>query len=42
VVVFIGKADEQGLIKGDRYARRMIKDANGAVMKDHWDYKGKV
>lgn len=41
-VLFIGKANTQGLIKGDRYARRLLKDAEGKVVKDHWDYKGKV
>ncbi len=42
VLLFIGTADEQGVIKGDRYARRLLKDENGKVVKDHWDYKGKV
>ena len=42
IVLFIGKADDRGLIKGDRYARRLLKDANGIVIKDHWDYKGKT
>jgi len=38
--MFIGKRNEEGMIKGDRYARKMIKDKNGAVIKDHWDRKG--
>lgn len=42
VLLFIGKADEQGIIKGDRYARRLLKDEQGKVLKDHWDYKGRV
>ena len=42
VLLFIGSADEQGMIKGDRYARRLLKDAEGKVIKDHWDYKGRV
>lgn len=42
ILLFIGKAGADGNIKGDRYARRLLKDANGAVVKDHWDYKGRV
>lgn len=42
LVLFIGKADKEGTIKGDRYARRLLKDNTGKVIKDHWDYKGKV
>ena len=42
IVLFIGKANEEGIIKGDRYARRLLKDQSGKIIKDHWDYKGKV
>ena len=42
ILAFVGKADDRGIIKGDQYARRLLKDPNGAVIKDHWDYKGKV
>jgi hypothetical protein len=42
ILAFVGKADERGIIKGDQYARRLLKDASGLVIKDHWDYKGKV
>ncbi len=42
ILMFIGKADAEGRIKGDRYARRLLKDKEGKVIKDHWDYKGKV
>ena len=42
MLLFIGTANEEGVIKGDRYARRLLKDAEGKVVKDHWDYKGKV
>jgi len=42
MLLFIGKANEEGMIKGDHYSRRLLKDASGAVIKDHWDYKGKV
>lgn len=42
VLLFIGKADDRGIIKGDQFTRRLLKDAHGVVVKDHWDYKGKV
>ena len=42
VLLFIGKAGENGMIKGDHFSRRIVKDASGRVVKDHWDYKGKV
>ena len=42
ILLFIGEANKEGKIKGDRFARRMVKDNSGQVIKDHWDYKGKV
>jgi hypothetical protein len=42
VLLFIGKEKGDGTIKGDRYARRLLKDKEGKIIKDHWDYKGKV
>jgi hypothetical protein len=42
ILLFIGKAGADGMIKGDRYSRRLLKDANGGIIKDHWDYKGRV
>ena len=42
ILMFIGKVKEDGTIKGERYARRLLKDANGTIIKDHWDLKGKA
>jgi hypothetical protein len=42
VVLFIGNANDQGIIKGDRFTRVLVKDESGKLLKDHWDYKGKV
>ena len=42
LLLFIGQAQEDGHIKGHRFARRLLKDAAGNTIKDHWDYKGKV
>ena len=42
VLVFVGREDEAGNIKGERYARTLKKDAEGKVIKDHWERKGKA
>ncbi|UEG52449.1 hypothetical protein LLH06_15935 [Mucilaginibacter daejeonensis] len=40
VLLFLGEFNEQGMIKGDRFVRRIVTDAEGKVIKDHWDNKG--
>lgn len=42
VLLFLGKANENGRIKGERFARRLVADAAGNIIKDHWDNKGKI
>jgi hypothetical protein len=42
ILLFIGKANAEGKIKGYRYARTLKFDAGGNVIKDHWDLKGKA
>jgi hypothetical protein len=42
VLLFIGKRDTQGKIKGTRFARRLVTDNASMVIRDHWDNKGKV
>jgi len=42
VQLFIGKLGEDGNIKGERYARKTVRDRNGVVIKDHWDNKGRA
>ncbi|WP_205511784.1 hypothetical protein [Longitalea arenae] len=42
VLLFMGTKDATGHIRGRRYARRLLKDAHGKVIKDHWDDKGTV
>ena len=41
ILLFMGKKDESGQIRGERYARRLVLDDDGQVIKDHWDHKGK-
>jgi hypothetical protein len=42
VLLFIGKADENGTIKGSRYVRILVRDKKGILIKDHWELKGKA
>ncbi|WP_113653266.1 hypothetical protein [Pedobacter namyangjuensis] len=42
ILLFIGLKDENGKIRGERYARRLLLDKNGNIIKDHWDNKGKA
>lgn len=42
VQLFVGKAGEDGTIKGDRYARTLKRDKDGRIIKDHWERKGKT
>jgi hypothetical protein len=39
---FIGKANDEGIIKGDRYSRTLKKDKEGNIIKDHWERKGRA
>jgi len=42
ILLFLGKIDEKGKIKGERFARRLVMDTTGKPVKDHWDNKGKI
>lgn len=42
VVLFIGKALPDGKIKGERYTRTLVRNAQGFFIKDHWDLKGRT
>ena len=42
ILLFIGKRDENGVVKGERYARTLKKNKEGQVFKDHWELKGKA
>lgn len=42
VLLFLGKLDEKGQVKGSRYARTLKKDREGKIFKDHWELKGKA
>lgn len=40
VQAFVGRRNEEGVIKGDRYARTLKYDREGKRIKDHWERKG--
>lgn len=42
IQLFLGKANEDGVIKGDRYARTLKYNRDGSLIKDHWERKGKA
>lgn len=42
ILLFLGEKDANGKIKGERYARKLIENTEGIVLKDHWDHKGKA
>lgn len=43
VLLFIGKKDRfTGKIVGERFARRLLQDESGLILKDHWDNKGRA
>lgn len=42
VLLFMGKIAAGGDIKGERFIRTLKTGDNGAVIKDHWEHKGKA
>ena len=42
ILLFLGKKNAAGRITGERYARRLLFDTSGHVIKDHWERKGKA
>jgi len=40
VLLFMGKKNEDGNIRGDRYGRVLKFADDGSVLKDHWERKG--
>lgn len=42
VQLFMGRTNDAGVIKGDRYARTLKYDREGRLIKDHWERKGRA
>jgi hypothetical protein len=42
VLLFVGQKQADGLIKGERFTRRLVTAPDGRIIKDHWDAQGKT
>lgn len=42
VLLFLGKLDDNGRVRGQRFVRTLKKDRSGNPIKDYWDLKGKA
>lgn len=42
ILLFAGKRQEDGTVKGERYVRTLKHDRDGHLIKDHWENKGKA
>jgi hypothetical protein len=42
VVAFLGKKDEKGKIRGERFTRRLRQLTNGRIIKSFWESKGET
>ncbi len=42
VLLFLGRKELNGKIKGERFSRRLKVDKDGKIIKDHWERKGKA
>jgi len=42
VLLFIGKLDATGNVTGERFVRTLKTPADGVMIKDHWEHKGKA
>ncbi|QHS56857.1 hypothetical protein GWR56_15375 [Mucilaginibacter sp. 14171R-50] len=42
ILLYIGRREPGGKIKGERFTRRLLTTADGLIIKDHWDNKGKA
>jgi hypothetical protein len=42
IMLFMGKLDADGVVRGERYTRVLKFNSDGSVLKDHWDRKGRT
>lgn len=40
MVCLMGRKNEKGEVKGERFTRRLKQTANGNIIKDRWEHKG--
>jgi hypothetical protein len=42
IVLFLGRKNEKGRIRGERFTRRLRQMSNGRIVKEFWEHKGKA
>jgi hypothetical protein len=42
IVLTLGRKDEKGRIKGERFTRRLRQMSDGRIVKEFWEHKGKA
>jgi len=42
IVLLLGRKDEKGQIRGERFTRRLRQLLNGRIVKEKWEHKGKA
>lgn len=42
ITLYIGKRKDNGFIEGEYYYRTLQKNAEGKIVRSHWDRQGKV
>jgi hypothetical protein len=42
IVLVLGRKDDSGQIKGERFTRRLRQMSNGRIVKEYWEHKGKA
>ena len=40
IVLLLGRKDEKGQIKGERFTRRLKQMSDGTIVKEYWEHKG--
>ena len=42
IVCFLGRKDDKGQIRGERFTRRLRQMSDGTIVKEFWEHKGKA
>ncbi|WP_207511282.1 hypothetical protein [Longitalea luteola] len=42
IVLLLGRKDDSGQIKGERFTRRLRQMSDGRIVKEYWEHKGKA
>jgi hypothetical protein len=42
IVCLLGRKDDKGQIRGERFTRRLRQMSDGTIVKEFWEHKGKA